>query len=177
MDLVTNANYKGTMEHTIELPGLYKKIPNSFLHRKPHQLVVKDPKGTILFFQSGKFRVMGCVDELEATFLVYKYTKFINDDEFPPVTLQSYSSTSHLGFKVILENMAASSNSFLYEPELFPALRIREFNPASVNLFSTCKIIACGLRDADQMSDILSKLRMICKPFEYHDINKMCANH
>jgi TATA-box binding protein (TBP) (component of TFIID and TFIIIB) len=177
MDLVRNANYKGAMKHTIKLPGLCKKIPNSFLHKKPHQLVVKDPKGTIMFFQSGKFRVMGCVDELEATFLVYKYTKFVNDDEFPPVTLQSYTSTSHLGFKVILENMAASSNAFLYEPELFPSLRISEFNPASVNLFTTGKVIVCGLRDADEMTNILSKLRVICKPFEYHDINMMSTSH
>jgi TATA-box binding protein (TBP) (component of TFIID and TFIIIB) len=137
------------------------------LHRKPHQLVVKDPKGTLIFFQSGKFRVMGCIDELEATFLVYKYTKFINEDEFPSVTLQSYTATSNLGFKVILENMAASSNTFSYEPELFPALRIREFNPASVNVFTTGKVIICGLRDADQMSGIIDKLRVICKPFEY----------
>src|SRR5437773_908717 len=150
MELVCNANFKGGMEHSIERPSLCKKIPNSVLHRKPHQLVVKDPKGTVIFFQSGKFRVMGCIDELEATFLAYKYTKFINDDEFPPITLQSYTATCHLGFKVLLKNMAAaSSNTFLYEPELFPALRIRDFNPASVNVFTTGKVIICGLRNAE----------------------------
>jgi len=167
MDLVRNANYKGTMKHSIELPKLHRKIPNSTLYKKPHQLVVKDPKGTILFFRSGKFRVMGCIDELDATFLVYSYTNLINDGEFPPVTLQSYTSTSHLGFRVSLEKMAATTDAFIYEPELFPALRIREYNPASVNVFTTGKVIVCGLRDADQMSDILIKLRVLCKPFQY----------
>ena len=111
---------------------------------------------------------MGCIDELEAAFLAYKYTKFINDDEFPPITLQSYTATCHLGFKVLLKNMAAaSSNTFLYEPELFPALRIRDFNPASVNVFTTGKVIICGLRNAEQMSVIIDKLQTLCKPFEY----------
>jgi TATA-box binding protein (TBP) (component of TFIID and TFIIIB) len=166
---VRNANYRGAMKHTVELSQLHSQIPNSVLYRKPHQLVVKDPQGTIMFFQSGKFRVMGCIDELEATFLAYKYTNLINDDEFPSITLQSYTTTCHLGFKVILENMAASSNAFLYEPELFTALRILEFNPASVHVFSTGKIVVCGLRDIEQMSDILTKSRILCKPFEYHN--------
>lgn len=167
MDLVRNANYKGSMKHSIYLPKLHSKIPHSKLHKKPHQLVVKDRKGTILFFQSGKFRVMGCVDELDAMFLVYKYSNLINDDEFPPVTLQSYTSTSHLGYRVNLEKMAATSDAFGYEPELFSALRIREFNPASVNIFTTGRVIVCGLRDAEQMYDIMIKLHEICKPFHY----------
>jgi TATA-box binding protein (TBP) (component of TFIID and TFIIIB) len=166
MDLVSNANYRGAMKHVIDLPKLHKKIPNSFLHKKPHQLVVKDIKGTILFFRSGKFRVMGCIDELEATFLAYRYTLLISDKEFPIVTLQSYTSNSHLGFKVNLEKMAATSNIIVYEPELFPALRIRKYNPASVNVFTTGKVIVCGLRDAELMSDIINDVRVLCEPFK-----------
>jgi len=166
MDLVSNANYRGAMKHVIELTKLHNKIPNSILHKKPHQLVVKDIKGTILFFRSGKFRVMGCIDELEATFLAYRYTLLISDKEFPTVTLQSYTSNSHLGFKVNLEKMAATSNIVVYEPELFPALRIRKYNPASVNVFTTGKVIVCGLRDAGLMSDIMNDVRVLCEPFK-----------
>lgn len=166
MDLVSNANYRGAMKHVIELTKLHNKIPNSILHKKPHQLVVKDIKGTILFFRSGKFRVMGCIDELEATFLAYRYTLLISDKEFPSVTLQSYTSNSHLGFKVNLETMAAANNIVVYEPELFPALRIRKYNPASVNVFTTGKVIVCGLRDAELMSDIINDVRILCQPFK-----------
>src|SRR5271156_4423858 len=165
MDLVSNANYRGAMKHVIELAKLHNKIPNSILHKKPHQLVVKDIKGTILFFRSGKFRVMGCIDELDATFLAYRYTLLISDKEFPTGTLQSYTSNSHLGFKVNLEKMAATSNIAVYEPELFPALRIRKYYPASVNVFTTGKVIVCGLRDADLMSDIIDDVRVLCEPF------------
>src|SRR5271156_760333 len=154
------------MKHVIELTKLHNKISNSILHKKPYQLVVKDIKGTILFFRSGKFRVMGCIDELEATFLAYRYTLLISDKEFPTVTLQSYTSNSHLGFKLNLEKMAATSNIVVYEPELFPALRIRKYNPASVNVFTTGKVIVCGLRDAALMSDIMNDVRVLCKPFK-----------
>ena len=167
MDLIQNANYRGDMMHSVDLCRLHRRIPNSVLYNKPHQLVVKDHKGTILFFQSGKFRIMGCIDELEATFLLYSYTILINDYEFPMVTLQSYTATSHLGFTVNLEKLAASMVTAIYEPELFPALRIREYNPASVNVFTTGKVIVCGLRDANKMNDIISELRALCKPFQY----------
>lgn len=167
MDLVRNANYKGSMKHGINLSTLAKKIPSSVLHRKPYQLVVKEPRGTLVFFGSGKFRVMGCIDELEAAFLLYSYTPLIRDDEFPSLTLQSYTSTSNLGFRVNLEKMRAATDTVIYEPELFPTLRVREFNPASVNVFTTGKVIVCGLRDASRMNDILSRLRELCKPFQY----------
>src|SRR5271154_6972869 len=165
MDLVCNANYRADLKHSVDLCKLYKKIPNSTLHRKPHQLVVKDSLGTVLFFASGKIRVMGCIDELEAAFLVYTYTALIG--EFPPIMLQSYTSNSHLGFRVSLYKIAADVKDAVYEPELFPAVRIGEYNPVSVNVFTTGKVIVCGLRDAEQMCDILSKLRVQCKPYEY----------
>src|SRR5271156_2798952 len=98
---------------------------------------------------------MGCIDELEATFLPYSYTLLISDKEFPIVTLQSCTSNSHLGFKVNLEKMAATCNIVVYEPELFPALRIRKYDPTSVNVFATAKVIVRALRDAEIMSDII----------------------
>ena len=167
MEFVCNANYKCDVKHSVNLYKLHKKIPNSILHMKPHQLVVKNEKGTVLFFGSGKIRVMGCVDELEATFLVYTYIALISDDEFPPITIQSYTSKSYMGFRVSLGKMAAALEGVMYEPELFPALRIKGYNPLSVNVFTTGKVIVCGLRDADEMYDILSELRVQCKPYEY----------
>jgi TATA-box binding protein (TBP) (component of TFIID and TFIIIB) len=164
---VRNANYRGAMKHAVELPKLHIQITNSVLHRKPHQLVVKDLKGTIIFFQSGKFRVMRCIDELEATFLLYKYTNLINEDEFPSITLQSYTSSCNIGFAVNLIKLANSSASldYIYEPELFPALRICIFKPLCVNVFATGNIIICGLREPEQAYDIRDKVCFICKPF------------
>src|SRR5277367_4837390 len=108
MQYVVNANFRGAMKKkSINLSQLQKiSFPNnSKLHACPQQLVIRDEKGTIIFFSSGEFRVMGCIDDMEATFLAYKYTAEI-DNNFPQVITQSYTSRHHVGFKVILTNLS-----------------------------------------------------------------------
>ena len=86
---VTNTNFRSCLEMNIDLNYLHSLIPNSKLHIKPHQLVVKDDNGVVIFFSSGKLRVMGCNDDLDATFLAYKYTTVIPPYESPEILLQS----------------------------------------------------------------------------------------
>ena len=45
-----------------------------------------------------------------------------------------------------------------YEPELFPAVLIRKYKPLSVNVFSTGKIMICGVRDMDLVHNIMKEL-------------------
>ena len=54
----------------------------------------------------------------------------------------------------------------VYEPELLPALRLREYKPISVNIFNTGKVIVCGLRDPEEMYIILLHLRRLCEPYK-----------
>src|SRR5258708_36018859 len=123
MEFVCNANFRGEFYKNIDLQEMRKKIPNSSLSIKPQQLVVKDPKGTLVLFGSGKFRTMCCIDELEASSLACKYLEKVAPFlSFPFITLQSYSLRSQLGFHVNLSKMA-SCVLCMYEPELFPALR------------------------------------------------------
>jgi len=115
MEFVCNANFKGDMKRHINLKKLRDKVPNSVLHMKPRQLVIKDLlRGSIIIFSSGKFRVMGCIDELDATFFVYEYTTKINDDELPTIQLQSYTAKCDIGFAVNLTKLATSSSSLDY---------------------------------------------------------------
>ena len=168
MEFVCNAHFKGDMKRRINLKKLRDKVPNSVLHMKPRQLVIKDLlRGSIIIFSSGKFRVMGCIDELDATFFVYEYTTKINDDELPTIQLQSYTAKCDIGFAVNLTKLATSSSSldYIYEPELFPALRICSFKPLCVNVFATGKIMVCGLREPEQLYSIRDKVCLICKPF------------
>src|SRR5271154_1469199 len=105
MEFVCNANFKGDCDHYIDLDKLKSIIPNSKLHIKPHQLVVKDPKGTLIFFATGKFRIMGCIEELQALLLVCTYLEkaipfpFVS---FPFITLQSYTLRSAISFRINL---------------------------------------------------------------------------
>ena len=87
---VVNSNYKSALGKLINLSLIHTIIPNSKLYTRPSQLVIKDPEGTIIFFSSGRHRVMGCNDDLIATCLAYKYAAIIDnsDNDFKLVTTQ-----------------------------------------------------------------------------------------
>src|SRR5271167_4337427 len=104
MEFVSNANFKGEFKKKMDLHQLHSKIPNSKLRTKPFQLVVKDPQGTVILFSNGKFRPMGCIDELEAGLLAYKY---LEANTFPSNPLQSYTSKCELGFRINLGQLCA----------------------------------------------------------------------
>ena len=163
MEFVCNANFKGDFDKNIDLHKLHKAIPNSKLCMKPYQLVVKDLKGTLILFSNGKFRTMGCIDELEASFLAFAFLEKLK--VFPSITLQSYTLRAHLGFQVNLEKMAKVMPC-VYEPELFPALRLKEYKPISVNIFTTGKVTVCGLRYPEKMYMILLHLQWLGEPFK-----------
>ena len=165
MEFVCNANFKGDLKKFINLSKLSSKISNSKLYSKPHQLVVKDSKGTILFFSNGKFRIMGCIDELDATILAYTYTIKVDNESFPAIELQSYTMKAQLGFRIDLSKMASSTTSLntIFEPELFPALRICKYKPMSVNVFSTGSVVVCGSREPNDVYSILKYLHEQCQ--------------
>jgi TATA-box binding protein (TBP) (component of TFIID and TFIIIB) len=124
--------------------------------------VIHDDKGTVIFFKSGKFRVMGCIDDVEATLLAYKYINEIDDNDFPEVIAQTYTSRLHVGFNVILANLSKHTSQVLYEPELFPAARMCKYKPLSVNVFYSGAIVICGLREPHDIYTILDDIISIC---------------
>ena len=73
MEFVCSANLKGEFDKNIHLRELHKNIPNSKPCNKPYIPVVKDMKDALILFSNGKFRTMGCIDELEASFLAFSY--------------------------------------------------------------------------------------------------------
>ena len=166
MEFVSNANFKGEFKKKIDLHHLHTRIPNSKLHTKPFQLVIRDLQGTLILFSNGKFRTMGCIDELEAAFLAYTYLEKLKPHNcFPSITLQSYTLKCELGFRINLEKMVLTVPS-VYEPQLFPALRLKEYKPVSVNIFTTGKVVVCGLKDPDEMYGIISNLKKLCEPYK-----------
>jgi len=160
---VINANFRSSHDKPIDLKNLHLLLPNiSKLHIKPSQLVIKDEKGTIVFFSNGKMRIMGCIDELDATSLSYKYTMMLDDDcNFQPVYSQSMSIRVVYNVRINLNKFARESTTLplQYEPELFPAVLLKKYKPISVNVFSSGKIIMCGVRDIQQVDDIMQDLK------------------
>ena len=158
MEFVVNVNYRGKLKNPIDLKKI--NVPSSKYHSLPSQLVIKDNKGTIILFSSGKFRVMGCIDELEATFLAYKYIEQISSDDYPDISIQSFTSVTKLGYDVNLDKLAECENT-LYTPELFAAVRVTKYNPVSVNVFRTGSVVVCGLKEPEHIHAILSDLSIL----------------
>src|SRR5277367_4568542 len=102
MELVVNVNYRGKLKKPIDLKKI--NVVNSKYYTTPHQVVIKDENGTLIFFSSGKFRIMGCVDEFEATFLAYKYIEKIASDEYPDISVQSSCQLLNWDSRLILIN-------------------------------------------------------------------------
>jgi TATA-box binding protein (TBP) (component of TFIID and TFIIIB) len=124
-------------------------------------VVIKDEKGTLVLFGTGKFRVMGCIDELEAAFLAYKYIEQItHDSDFPDISIQSFTSVAKLGHVVNLNKLSECDGSS-YHPELFAAVRMTKYKPLSVNVFHTGSVVVCGLKTAEYIFDILNDLKSI----------------
>ena len=119
-------------------------------------------KGTVVLFSSGSFRVMGCVDAIEASFLAFHYIDQINCDDIPEIYSQSYTSRTKLGYNVNLLKLCQCEKT-LYEPELFAAVRMLKYNPVSVNVFSTGSIVACGLKEPDDFCIIVKEIDALCK--------------
>ena len=42
----------------------------------------------------------------------------------------------------------------VYEPELFPALRYKKYNPLCVNIFASGKIVILGIRSLDYQATV-----------------------
>jgi TATA-box binding protein (TBP) (component of TFIID and TFIIIB) len=107
---------------------------------------------------------MGCKDPLDATFLALKYTTQIDSDDFPQIQSQSYTSRLKLGYKVNLMKLATQYHKeTFYEPELFCAVRMCKYKPLSVNVFSSGSIVVCGLKEPEDIYDIVNEIDTICK--------------
>ena len=125
--MLTNINYKG---HTKEnLDGFSFSI-------KPCQCVLKYPEYTTILFMNGNCRVMGCKKPIDTTTLPLNI--FFERILSVSVTVNLKQS---INLYSLSQNVPCS-----YEPEIFPALRLTNFNPLCVNVFHTGKVVITGLK-------------------------------
>ena len=151
---IKNVNYKARVA-----PGQLKIVDYTEIHGccPPHQKIIKIAHGAkMVIFPSGKCRIMGLKRVLDFA-LPIRVTN---------LELQSITVVFDLGQMVNLRKLATQvlpRGSFVYEPELFPALRLTSFNPMCVNVFSTEKIVILGLRKFkcnDLIGQILNLLQV-----------------
>lgn len=150
--MIKNINYKGRLS-----PTQMRKI-NFYIKPftpSPHQLVVQLEDAKLLVFPSGKCRIMGIKIPITE--------KPLNDlpVEIKDLEIQSATLVFTLGHEINLIHLTKilPAKSFLYEPELFPALRLLTFNPMCVNVFGTGKVVVLGLKDLTNQNQLC---RQIC---------------
>lgn len=122
----------------------------------PRMHIHKCDDYTILVFSSGKCRIMGCKIALTSSDIL-PFGVTIS-------RIQSITVTFKLNMMVNLPRLARAPNCS-WEPEIFPALRLLDFNPLCVNVFGSGKVVILGIRNLRYKKII----RRICK-FVYKHI-------
>ena len=151
--MIANINYKGELA-TGELDKII------FPRRKmaPVQHRIKTFDGScMLVFPSGKFRLMGVKKPLTPR-------QFVRLPLLPKsVELQSATIVENLGQSISLITLTnrLTSKRCSFEPELFPAARLLQFNPLCVNVFATGTIVLMGVKDLKTVNKLISNVRTV----------------
>ena len=126
---ITNINYKcRVLDDVSNLP---------FSLTSPQMYIHKCDDFKILIFPSGKCRIMGC--KVPITELPQLPFRIVIEK------LMSVSVVLDLKESINLINLSQKSKC-IWEPEIFPALRLLKFNPLCVNVFGSGKVVIVGLR-------------------------------
>ena len=133
--MIRNINYKGYVSQDDLVKFEFNKA------KPPYQLSIPvDNVGKILLFPSGKCRLMGLKkpysEKMHLPIKIYD------------IEIQSITVTFNVGHRINLLKVASQlgRRDRIYEPELFPALRLTKFNPICVNVFSTGRVVILGLK-------------------------------
>ena len=143
---IANINYKATVQGE-----LFSEI-----NFKSYQYVHDTGEFKIIFFKSGKCRIMGCKRPLCRKIIAFSSCLKIRVQR-----IQSITFTHDLQRTINLFKLSKSSYMIQYEPEIFPAARLMDFRPLCVNVFASGKIVITGLRTLQfqkTMSLILCRL-------------------
>ena len=133
--MIVNINYKAFTSN--------KEIKKfDYGCEKPQHYIFKGQGFKILIFRTGKCRIMGCKKPIiEALPYGIKIE-----------CIQSVTLSLDIGLKIDLLKLATTmGKDCIYEPEIFPALRYRKYNPLCVNIFATGKIVILGFKTFDYL--------------------------
>ena len=164
---VVNAVYKARLKkHKLDLHHLSSLIPNSVLRiGRPTQLSVEINKVKIFLFCGRGVRVMGkgdllTTDCLSNELMAYGHMLAVLEhftEEMPALELQTMTVTAQVenwqktNFTRFIQECGFKT---YHDFEIFSALRITQFNPVCVNLFSSGKLVMCGVKSIEQAEEI-----------------------
>jgi TATA-box binding protein (TBP) (component of TFIID and TFIIIB) len=166
---IVNTVWAGKTGFPIELCWLQEILRTHPLISKIHfqnyscikQLkVMLHAKATILFFKSGSFRIMGKIDDLDAHSILHTLLS-----EFcihvPNIVLQTMTVLSKNNFSINLSKLYESfqcNKHVIYEPEIFSAVQLKQYNPIHVNIFISGCVLILGVKDLCFANKILDEI-------------------
>ena len=140
--MITNINYRG---HVLVKDSEFYKI--TFRSTPPYMFSYNcNDKFKLIVFRSGKCRIMGCKEP-------FRHTS--DDVSNLPLKIQithmmsataTFSLATSANLKKLGDFCYRSKQKYMYDPEIFPALRLSQFNPLCVNIFSSGKCVILGLK-------------------------------
>ena len=172
---VVNCMRELRLGRRIDLDDVHALLPHSKLYRgRPHMLVVTLSCGRNLqLFASGCIQIMGNLSHSRALSMSYEIIHHLRR-LYPQVcmrtlTLKNLVVSAQLSKTIPLHRLKQSSSTLYYEPELFPAILIRQYHPVHIALFHTGRCIITGLRSVEQGQNTVNNLiEFLCQ-------NNMCS--
>ena len=131
---IVNINYKGHVGRLSDISDIdfaNKSSPQMHIHIRYDGI-------TIIVFKTGKCRIMECKTPL-STLTNLPYNIHLQ-------CIQSVTATYDYGSLINLQILSLRAPHVMFEPELFPAARLQQFNPLCVNVFASRKIVITGLK-------------------------------
>lgn len=125
---------------------------------------IRNPKTTALIFSSGKMVCTGAKSEEDSKKAAKKYAKTIKnmgfDVKFTDFKVQNIVASADVGFAIRLESLSHKHVDFCqYEPEIFPGLIYRIYEPKVVVLiFVSGKIVLTGAKTREQIKEAYSNI-------------------
>ncbi|MEN2974176.1 MAG: TATA-box-binding protein [Candidatus Caldarchaeales archaeon] len=159
-----------TINQRLDLAQIQKTFPD--VEYKPAQFPglvfrLQKPKTATLIFSSGKMVCTGAKSEQESIKAVQTVVKLLKKEGFliteePQIQIQNIVASIDLHGNINLEQTANKLENTMYEPEEFPGLIFRMFEPKVVILmFASGKLVCTGAKTEKEVYDAVYKLKRI----------------
>ena len=157
---IENVVASASVNQRIDLKEITKHFPDTEYHPEKFPGLVyrlKSPKTATLIFSTGKFVCTGAKSEAQSIDAVKIVVQELQKGRIkiknePEITIQNIVASVSLGGKVHLEHAARSMPRSMYEPEQFPGLIHRMFDPKAVMLvFASGKLVCAGTKKESEV--------------------------
>lgn len=153
--ILHNVNFRAKLLSPIDIFEFREIPPQMTVHsckciEKPALPVMK-----IIIFKNSKCRLMGCKSFTDFQLNQVYNLHLVDMESDTDITIQiidimSGSMTLSMDMRINLfkfsHYLTQNQIKHIFEPELFPALRITDFNPMCVNIFGSGKCVILGIR-------------------------------